>query len=315
MAEKKNIFLFTGEEKYLLDSQLEKWKKAFIEKYWVNNLYIFNEDNFVADQIANALSGWWLFDEKKFIIIKWFPKDSLSKVPSSEYEKLEKFILEHIDNFSSENVVVFVSYKPDKRTKIYKFLSSHPRIELKEFKPLTEKKLLAYLTENFPISQQDANYLIEKVGTNLFLLVNEIKKILFVSNKITKDLIDKYVINYPEQDAFKLLDNLDNKQKAIEILNQLEEMKEDFFKILGLLYWNLKNVILITEEKSRWENAKQIATKLGIHPFVVSKIYSKSYDLEKIKKLFDKLLDLDTNIKTWKIDSSLGYLYLKKVLE
>jgi len=306
------IFLFTWEEKYLLDSQLDNWKQAFIKKYGLDNLYIFNEDNFVADQIANALAWWGLFDEKKFIIIKWFPKDSLSKVPSSEYEKLEKFVMEHIDHFPEENVVVFVSYKPDKRTKIYKFLSS--KAQVKEFKQLTEKKLLSYLTEHFPISSSDANYLMEKVWTNLFLLVNEIKKILFVSNKVTKELIDKYAISYPEQDAFKLLDNLDNKEKAVKILNQLEEMKEDFFKILGLLYWNLKNVILITEEKLRWENSKQIANKLWIHSFVASRIYSKDYDLDKIKKMFNELLDLDSNIKTGQIDSSLGYLYLKKIL-
>ena len=314
MSSKKNIFLFTGEEKYLLDSQLEKRKKAFIQKYWVNNLYVFNEDNFVADQIANALAGWWLFEEKKFIIVKGFPKDSLTKVSASEYDKLEKFIMEHIDNFSNENVVVFVSYKSDKRTKIYKTLSKHPRVELKEFKPLTEKKLISYLTENFPISQSDAKYLVEKVWTNLFLIVNEIKKILYVSDKVTTELIDKYVINYPEQDAFKLLDNLDNPESAIKILNELEEMKEDFFKILWLLYWNLKNVILITEEKLNGENSKQIATKLWIHPFVVSKIYSKKFDLNRVKDLFNSLLELDKKIKTWKVDVNLGYLYLKKIL-
>jgi len=28
------LFLFTWEEKFLLDQQLKKWKKAFIKKYW-----------------------------------------------------------------------------------------------------------------------------------------------------------------------------------------------------------------------------------------------------------------------------------------
>ena len=51
------IFLFTGEEKFLLDQQLKKWKDAFVKKYGSNNLYIFQEDNFDPEQIASALAG------------------------------------------------------------------------------------------------------------------------------------------------------------------------------------------------------------------------------------------------------------------
>jgi DNA polymerase III delta subunit len=64
------IFLCTGEEKFLLDQQLKKWKDAFVKKYGSNNLYIFQEDNFDPEQIASALAGGGLFEEKKFIIIK-----------------------------------------------------------------------------------------------------------------------------------------------------------------------------------------------------------------------------------------------------
>ena len=309
------LFLFTWEEKFLLDQQLEKWKKAFIKKYWANNLYIFGEDNFDPEQIASALAGGWLFDEKKFIVIKWLPKDSFTKIPSSNLEKVEEFLTAHIDQFSEENVIVFVSYKPDKRTKFYKFLSKHPKVEVKEFKLLNSKQLLAYLTKNYPISLKDAEYLIERVGTNLYMLSNELQKILKISPQITKDLIDKYVIKNVQQDAFALLDNLGNTQKALEILGNLEQMGEDFFKVLGLLYWNLKNTILIKEQQALWENSKMIATKLSIHPFVVAKTLKWNYDVEKLKTLFKNLLDLDWKIKTWKVSSELGYLYLKKLLE
>ena len=307
------IFLFTGEEKFLLDKQLSTWKDAFIKKYWENNLYIFQEDNFNAENIASALAGWWLFDDKKFIIIKWIPKDSFQKVPNSEYLKLEDFITEHIDNLPEDNVIVFVSYKPDKRTKFYKFLSKNSNIQTKEFKLLNEKQLLAYLTDSYPISLSDANYLIEKVWTNLMLLNNELQKILKISNKIDQRLIDKYVVQNVEQDAFKLLDNLSNK-KFLKILSNLEESKEDFFKILWLLYWNLKNIILILEQKKKGESAKWIASKLSLHPFVVNKIYKSKYDFNLIKLLFSELVNLDFNIKNWKIDVNLAYLYLKRAL-
>ena len=308
------IFLFPGEEKFLLDQQLKKWKDAFVKKYGSNNLYIFQEDNFDPEQIASALAGGGLFEEKKFIIIKWIPRDAFVKIPSSLAEKVEDFLQQHIEQLPSENVVVFVSYKPDKRTKFYKFLVKNPLVQVKEFKLLNSKQLLKYLVENYPISSNDAQYLVERVGTNLYMLHNELMKILKISPKITKELIDKYVIKNVQQDAFALVDNLQNSQKVLEILNNLEQMGEDFFKVLGLLYWNLKNTILIKEQQSLNEDSKTIASKLGVHPFVVAKTLKGRYDIEALKDIFHKLIDLDYDIKTGKIASELGYLYLKKIL-
>lgn len=308
------LFLFTWEEKFLLDQQLEKWKKAFIKKYGSNNFYSFQEDNFDTEKIASLLLWWWLFDEKKFIIIKWVPKDTFIKIPQQNLQKLEEFISNNIDHFSQEDVIVFVSYKPDKRTKFYKFLANHPKVEVKEFKLLNEKQLLSFLTSNYPISLEDAKYLIEKVWTNLYMLNNELNKILKVSDKITKQLIDLYVIKNVQQDAFLLLEKIHDKNTTMQILSNLEEMWEDFFKVLWLLYWNFKNVILVKEQQLLWENSKTISQKLSLHPFVVSKILKQNHDIQKIKGIFNRLLELDLSIKSWKISSELGYLYLKRIL-
>ncbi len=306
------IFLFTWEEKFLLHQQLEKWKKAFIQKYPWSNLFSFWEENFDPEKIAVACAWWWLFDEKKFIIIKWIPKDSLTKIPSSQIEKLEKFFTEHIDNLPNENVIVFISYKPDKRTKFYKFLSQ--KAEVKEFKPLTEKQLIKFITANYKIKEPLAKYIIERLGTNLYLIHNEITKLLKFTTNITKENIDKYLIKNTQQDTFELLDNLDNSNKAIKILENLEKNQEDLFKVLWLLYWNLKNIILIKEQLSIGENSKNIASKLGIHPFVVNKIINKNYDLQKIRNIFWNILELDYSIKSGKIPLELWYLYLKKII-
>jgi len=307
-------FFFTGEERYLIDNQLEKWKKAFLQKYGENNFYSFWEGNFEFEKISSVLMWWGLFDEKKFIIIKWVPKDSFVKVPSWEYEKLENFLLEHLDNISSENVICFVSYKPDKRTKLYKFLAKNSNIELKEYKAFSEKQLIAYIVKTFQLSESLARYVVEKIWTNLFNIHNELEKILKVNWNITKELIDKYTTTNVEQDSFALLDNIVNSQQALNILWKLQENKEDIFKILGLLYWNLKNVILIAEQKQYWLSSKEVASKLWVHPFVVWKIYKNVNNVAIYKEMFKKLLDLDYGIKSWKVDSSLWYMYLKKII-
>ncbi len=305
------IFLFTWEEKFLLDKQLSKRIKAFIKKYW-NNIYIFQEDNINAENIANVYNWWWLFDEKKLIIIKWFPKDSYLKIPSSNLNNLEKFFEANLNNFSKDDIIIFVSYKPDKRTKFYKFLSKNKNVQTKEFKLLNHKQLIKYLVGNYPISSKDSDYIIWKIWTNLYMIDNELNKILTISDKITKELIDKYVITNTQQDTFELLDKINNADNVINILSKLEYIWEDFFKVLWLLYWNLKSIILIKEQQKLWLDNKQISSKLSTHPFVVMKIAKTNYDISKLKKLFNYLIELDNKIKTWEISSDLSYFYLKK---
>ncbi len=308
------IFFFTWEEKYLIDSKIEKWKKAFVQKYWSENIYNFWEWDFSVDRIQEVLLWWGLFDSKKFIIIKWAPKDTHTKIPSWELDKLFSFMEKYMGSFDNDNVIVFTSYKPDKRTKFYKFLSKQENIKLEEYKLFSEKKLIAYLEKTFGLTNTLANYVIQKTWTNLFNIHNELEKILKVNDKITKELVDKYVNVNIEQDSFSLLDNLKNKDKIINILHNLQTNKEDIFKILWLLYWNIKNVILVLEQKAFGYDSKEIASKVWAHPFVVWKILkSNNNDTELFEKVFKKLINLDYSIKSWKVDSSLWYLYLKKI--
>lgn len=307
------IFFFTWEERYLIDFKIEKWKKAFLQKYWSENIYSFWEWNFSVDKIQEVLLWWGLFDSKKFIIIKWAPKDDYTEILSWELDKLFNFMEKYINSLNDDNVIVFVSYKPDKRTKFYKFLSKQENIKLEEYKPFSEKKLIEYLEKTFNLTSTLANYIIQKTWTNLFNIHNELWKILKVSDKITKELVDKYVNVNIEQDSFVLLDNLENKDKTINILHNLQTNKEDIFKILWLLYWNIKNIILILEQKSFGYGLKDIAMKVWVHPFVVSKVLKTYKDTKWFEKIFKKLINLDYNIKSWKIDSSLWYLYLKKI--
>jgi len=59
-------------------------------------------------------------------------------------------------------VIVFVSYKPDKRTKFYKFLSKQENIKIEEHKFFNEKQLIIHLKENFPLTDSLAHYVIER---------------------------------------------------------------------------------------------------------------------------------------------------------
>jgi DNA polymerase III delta subunit len=303
------IFLFTWEEKFLLDNTLNKRKKAFLQKYSRTNYFSFNEDNFDVEKIKELTLWWGIFREKKFVIIKWVPKDSFIKIPSQELQKLEKFLEKKIDLIPKDDVFVFVSYKPDKRTKFFKFLKQ--KAQVKEFPALTEKKLISFLQQTYKLNKDLATKILEKLWNNLYLIHNELTKILKFSPKITSFEIENYIINNTQQDTFKLLDSLNNLEEVLKIITNLEKAGEEFFKILWLLYWWLKNIILISMEKNlSW---KEISTKLWIHPFVVNKFLKLKYDPKKIKKIYENIFQLEVEVKNWILPSSVAFLFLKQI--
>jgi len=306
------IFFFTWEERYLIDKKIEKWKKAFIKKY-SGNIYTFWEWNFFIDKIQELFLWWWLFDNTKFIIIKWVPKDIYTYISDWELEKLQSFLERNINFLNQNDLIVFVSYKPDKRTKFYKFLTKQESIKIEQYDIFDEKHLIEYLKKTFYLTDELVYYVIEKTWTNLFNIHNELEKILKISNNITKELIDKYVNVNIQQDSFALLDNIKNTNKTIHILDNLQKNNEEFFKILWLLYWNIKNIILIFEQKNLGYDLKQIATNIWAHPFVVLKTLKLHKDSIVFEILFKKLINLDYSIKSWEIDEKLWFLYLKKI--
>jgi DNA polymerase III delta subunit len=74
-----------------------------------------------------------------------------------DFENNQKFL-------TADTIVAFVSSKPDKRTKLYKWLSSNA--QLKEFPVYREAKVKTFIKENLAplqISEEGITYFLEKI--------------------------------------------------------------------------------------------------------------------------------------------------------
>lgn len=327
---KKNILLFTWEGKFLLDEKLDRRKKIFKEKYWQNSVYVFNSENADSWLIRNIISSWNLFDEKKLIILNWFPKDSYSWnfIKSEIIEEIEKYFSKNLKNISSENVIIFVSYKVDKRTKFYKFLkSSKDIVEIEEFKKLS----LTDIKKNVKSFLQDLNpninlidYFINKVGSDLYSLKLDADKLnsYCKTNKLRldKNIIDLVVFSNYETNAFEVLDNVFfNKKKTYILLDELKNQGLHYLQVLWMVYWWFRNIIQMLDLYILWDkDSKSIASKLWLAPFVVSKnisVLPKIVNRKKyIHKTFEQLINLDFSIKSWLIPVESFYIELKKII-
>ena len=311
-SELKSLYLFYGTEKYLIDSIIKKIKKKFGELVQGINYVIIDETN-LDDLIYNIEVSAFGYD-KKLIVVKnsgLFKKDGRKKEPTILQKEISDYINENINTISDSVVLVFEENEIDKNTVYDSVLKNGIVCQIDELKPIQLISNLKHICSLYKVSVDDntLNYLIEISGTNLQVLMNEIRKLIEhagSNGKITKEDVDNLAIKQMESVIFELTDNLGNKKidKAMEVLDNLIYQKEPLQKILITLYNHFKKLYLCMEALSL---NKDIITALNLKPnqtFLVTKYkrqisYFKQQDL---KNILHELVEIDYKSKNGLID-------------
>ena len=297
----KNLYLFYGEESYLLQEKINSWKTAFREKHGDYNLSSVNGLKEDAGAIISECETVPFLGEKRLIIIENLPPAVNIKIDEKKANNLLRFV----ENVPETSVVVFVQPLPDKRTKFYKQLSKIAEIEV--FSSLKGKDLSAWANKEInrrggKILPAALGYLIGKVGNNLWLLNNEINKLIaYADNKpISENDIDKLVIPIYDTNIFKLTDYIGNKKskEALEILHRLIDGGMNSVQIFNMIIRQFRIFLQIDEVRELSSN--QIASNLGLHPFVVQNTLKQIRFFKKpeLVRAYQKLLAIDEKLKT-----------------
>lgn len=297
-----NIFLFYGEEKYDLDQSIEKIKKSFNNLQVGLNLFYIQKDN--IEELSSILQGVSFFGEEKLVIIK---------------DTKLKFNVELLNDVDEKIKVIIVEDTVDKRTSEFKKISKIA--ECKEFKFLDQKGMLQYIMQllkkyNINISSDTASYMQMVCGLDKANNINELQKLVIYLNPgdtVTEEIIDTVCSKTLNSKIFDLLDMIVNKDKkrAILKLDEILKQKEPIVKIYIMLYKQVKQLYMIKYLKEK--NESDIASKIGIHPFVYKNLSQavNKYTLDSLKNIIYKFDEYDENTKNGQMDFEIG---LKKII-
>lgn len=317
----KPIYLFYGEERFLLDSAIKKIKKAFGEMLQGIN-YIIIDETLIDDLIYNIESPAFGYD-KKLILVKssgLFKKDGRKKQGSPIQEKVAAYINENLDMIEENAIVIFVEETVDKNNV---FEAINKKGVVCEFQELNQSQLIKKLKSisnayKVNVNESTLAHLIDVSGTNMQILINEIRKLIEFAGEngtITVESVDKLAIKQIDSVIFDLTDNLGNKNiaKAIEILDNLVYQKEPLQKILITLYNHFKKLYLC---KIAVSLNKDIASSIELKPnqtFLVGKYkkQSASFSENDLREILKEFTKLDYYSKNGKIDIGVG---IKSVL-
>lgn len=292
------IYHFTGNSHYLVMNQVNAWKEKFIKKYGDFNLVKISnlwdvDNNFLVENIT-AMS---FFQEKKLILIEL----DLSSKDTKIAEKVD-FIVNISKNLPEENILLFYSVNPDKRSKSFKSVNSIS--DVKEFSSTDQNDTFHILNQRFSwIIQSDAlRLLIRYKSNNIEKVASEIEKLNILYENIDEKIIKENIFPELEENIFQLIDDILNKNfiaariKLNFILNDT-----NIYSLYNGVIANLRTNIFILELKKNKNTQTEITDilKLWNKKFLINKNFSLSYS--ELKNLYIQLIWLDKKMKSWKL--------------
>jgi len=210
---------------------------------------------------------------------------------------------------SEDLILIYEEGKINKSDSLFKFLKDKAKSQ--EFELLTNQRLKNWVKKEFKkygsiIELKAIEVLIEYVGNDLWRMSNEIKKLASYKNKVGSEDIDLLVRPRIEIDVFKTIDAIaeKNKKQALILLHKHLEKGDSPLYLLSMINYQFRNLLVIKDLIEKHNPYNLILKKSGLHPFVVKKSYyqSQEFTLQELKKIYQKIFQVDLDIKTGKVE-------------
>ena len=305
------IYVLYGLEEYLIKEEIKKIiNKNNIEDIDINT---YDLENTKLEDIIEDSSTISLFSNNKLIIVEnayIFTGTTNKKLIEQDTNILEKYI----NNQNENTILIFTIYKEklDERKKIVKLLKDKKCI-LEFNKPNNIIEYIKNEFDNYKISNENINLLINRVGDNLYILHQEINKLKQYKDNdlnITKEDIMNVCVKNVDVDIFNLIENIvsGNKEKALESYFEMIKLGEEAIKIIVMLSNQFRLMYQARNLYKKGYSEKDISSILDIHPYRIKLAITKSNNItdNMLLKYIDELYTLDSNITTGKIDKDVS---------
>jgi DNA polymerase-3 subunit delta len=310
------IFLF-GQDTYRsrqkLNEIIESYRK--VHKSGLNLRYIDGED-FSFEDIKNESQTVSMFDEKKLIIFK----NALVNLKNED--KALDFIKKL--NSSKDIIVVYEEKEADERLSLVKFLKKEGKVQ--EFELLEGQRLKNWVknqieNQGVKIDSTALEMLINYVGNDLWWMKNEIEKLANYKKDKKIEAADVELLVKPkiEPEIFKTIDAIafnnnqwSGKRQALKLLHEHLEKGDHPLYLLSMINFQFRNLLIIKDLMEKNIPYYSISKITKMHPFVVRKTYEQAnkFTLRELKKIYQKIFQVDLSIKTGKIDPTTALDFL-----
>ena len=288
------IYCLFGDEEFMIDYYIKKFVNEFMKTGSDFDCAVFDADNFDIDLLRDIISSYPIMSDYKIAVLK--NADAI-KFKSGEKDELVRILSEYKDDIKEYVCLIFkmkslaeptASEKSEKSEKsgarksglsLSGFLKeSADLFEFKENPPASLIKWIKKIaaSENMQISDENAEYILNRSEMKMYPLKNELDKLIRFAQAenrgvISKEDIELLVSKKTEMEAFELTNAILEKKyaKAVESLEKLKTLKEEPVVILGQIARYFCDLLPINAAMASMSDSYSISKKTGIHEYKV----------------------------------------------
>ncbi len=235
-----------------------------------------------------------------------------SKNSSATRAGFEKELAEFIPTMPPETVLVVLLDEPvDAKNVLYKTAEQHGKVIQSTLpKGAAVESWITKRAKSIGVSitPEAAAMLSNFIGNQLRLLANELNKLATYVGPgatITADDVRQLSAQVQEARIFDLTDALAgrNRKQALDILHDLLSDGEPPLKLISLITSQVRSLLLVKELSQKGMRGPQIATTIGVAPFVAEKSLRQvaKFTPAQLENTYRQLLETDAALKRSRI--------------
>lgn len=306
----KNVFLFMGDDDYLKEFYCNSLvNKTVDEACKFFNFHKYEDDETALDTIFSDADNLPVMSDKTCLLVRNYPLDKLSAKEQTEFEENLKNLPETtvmIFYFSSSLLPIGKNAKWDAIAKIFNECGIVARIDHRTPGKMAKLLVSRAKERGTSIDYDTAMYLIDCVGDDLQIILNEFNKICAFScgEPVTKEMIDLTAAKSVEASVFDISTSIfsGNTDNAFRILNELLRQKVSSSAIIGALstaYVNAYRLkIAYNSDKVPEDFSKEFQYKETKYTFGKISTFVKKSKISSLRKALDILSDADVRSKS-----------------
>ncbi len=323
MSEKpKQVFLWYGDNDLEIMEKVANWKNAFAQKHGDFNIVEVdfslgeNKDK-VYLTLKNGLTANSLFGNNKLIVLKNY---------FSEQKKISKevnsFVGDSLNGLADGFFLIFCQVgQPLKSSVVFKKIKKLAEKDLAEILEISRPKIFEmdkWLNSRAKkhgavLTVEAKKFLLLQLGNDLWAIDAELAKLAHYKKGENIEIVDvkEMVVGKFNEDIFSLMDAISSKEKKKALILFSAEMNSgaDEFYMLSMFVRQFRLLWQAKEFYSKGiRSSELLAKEMAVHPFVAKKILTaiSGFEIVQIKKIYQKLLELDRKMKSQKTNFRLA---------
>jgi len=308
LSDKKvsGIYLFYGEEVYLIDFYINKIKELVPDNGFPDfNLLQFDGKTASLREIGDALDGFPMMTDKRLIIIN----DSGAFASKSNAETKD-FYLTIPDILQDDTVLIFRETDVDKRGSVYKTVSKSGKAV--EFAHLSDTDLITWVIREASqhgkkITRDNAELLVSISDRGIETLKNEVDKLSsYAEEEISAAIIEKLASRSMEARTFDLCDFISagDADKAIRLFYEIKTNEQSAFPVIYLLYSSFEKSLKAQLLNSIGEPMQSMMSAIGTSMFALKKYLNtaKHFSRKNLMEILKLIPELDLAVKRGELE-------------